>query len=65
MGNSSDLMALAYFWIAQQLDKQKERFSLTGGWATNHGRGHYYCCDQSFELCMLGADQLEFYTSYT
>jgi len=24
-------MALAYFWIAQQLDEQKERFSLTEG----------------------------------
>ncbi|MDR2270386.1 MAG: hypothetical protein LBF27_05705 [Sphingobacterium sp.] len=65
MGESADLLAEAYFWIAQQLDEQKERFSLTEGEKQTLAEAIITVCDRSFELRTPSADQLELYTSYT
>ncbi|MND77068.1 hypothetical protein D3C87_909190 [compost metagenome] len=65
MGESAVLLAETYFWMAQQLDEQKKRFSLTEGEKQTVAEAIITVCDQSFELCMPGADQLEFYTRYT
>lgn len=65
MGESADLLAEAYFWIAQQLDEQKERFSLTEDEKQTLAEAIITVCDQSFELRTPSADQLELYTSYT
>lgn len=65
MGESADRLAEAYFWMAEQLDEQMKRFSLTKGEKQTVAEAIITVCDQSFELCTPGADQLEFYTSYT
>jgi len=65
MGDSADLLAETYFWVAQQLDEQMKRFTLTGGEKQTLDEAIITVCDQSFELRIPSADQLEFYTSYT
>ncbi|MDM1295308.1 hypothetical protein HX021_13550 [Sphingobacterium sp. N143] len=65
MGNSANLLAEAYFWMAQQLHEQKKRFTLTDEEEQMLTEAIITVCDQSFELCTPSADQLEFYTSYT
>ncbi len=65
MGESADLLAEAYFWMAQQLHVQKKRFTLTDEEEQILTEVIITVCDQSFELSTPSADQLEFYTSYT
>lgn len=65
MGESAYLLAETYFWMAEQLDEQMKRFSLTEGEKQTVAEAIITVCDQSFELHTPGADQLEFYTSYT
>lgn len=65
MGDSADRLAETYFWIAQQLHEQKERFSLTEYEKQTVAEAITTVCNQSFELCTPGTHQLEFYTSYT
>lgn len=64
MGDSADVLADTYFWMATQLDEQKERFSLTEHEEQTVAEAIITLCDQSFELSTPGPDQLEFYTRY-
>lgn len=65
MGDSADLLAETYFWMAQQLDEHKNKFSLTEEENQTLTEAIITVCDQAFELCRPNAAQLEFYTGYT
>ncbi len=65
MGDSANLLAEAYFWMAQQLDEHKKRFKLSENEEQTLAQAIITVCDQSFELCEPSGDQLEFYTRYT
>lgn len=65
MGASANLLAEAYFWMAQQLDEHKKRFQLSETEEQTLVQAIIKVCDQCFELCEPSGEQLEFYTSYT
>jgi len=65
MGDSADLLAETYFWMATQLDEQMKRFTLTEHEKQTVAEAIITLCDQSFELRTPSADQLQFYTGYT
>jgi len=65
MGDSADLLAETYFWMAQQLHEHKKRFTLSEHEEQTLAQAIITVCDQCFELCEPNGDQLEFYTGYT
>lgn len=65
MGDSANLLAETYFWMAQQLDEHKKRFKLSEHEEQTLAQAIITVCDQSFELRAPSGDQLEFYTEYT
>ncbi|MEN5058725.1 hypothetical protein [Sphingobacterium kitahiroshimense] len=65
MGDSADLLAESYFWVAVKMEEQMKRFNLTEKEKGTLVEAIITVCDQSFELKTPRADQLQFYTHYT
>lgn len=65
MGDSANLLAEAYFWIAKKLDKQLEIYGLTETEHKNVGKAIITLCTKSFELRSPAPAQLALYSKWT
>lgn len=65
MGESADILAESYFWMAKKLAEEMKRFDLTDREKATVVKAIITLCDQSFELKAPHRGQLHFYTSYT